>query len=137
MMSTDASPPPANDDPRFTQRRKRALLVEDEDMVRKVTTRMLESLGYDVIAAPNGHTGLMRFRNEHDDLDLVMTDVSMPEMTGLEFFDAIQAINPDVPVVICSGRASEDDLVHCVAMPRGFLRKPYRRAELAELLEAC
>ena len=124
---------PANDGPR----RKRVLLIEDEAMVRKATARLLQSLGCDVIIAHDGLAGLECFRGEHRTLDVVLTDVRMPQMTGFEVFDAIQAINPNVPVVICSGCASEDELRACIATPRAFLRKPYRRAQLAELLRAC
>ena len=136
-MTTEHHQPPANDGPPPVPRRKRVLLVEDEAMVRKATMRMLQSLGYEVIVAHDGLDGLTHFRAEHPALDVVLTDVSMPQMTGLEFFDAIQTINPNVPVVICSGCTSEAELDECVATPRAFLRKPYRRAQLAELLEAC
>jgi two-component system, cell cycle sensor histidine kinase and response regulator CckA len=113
----------------------RILLIDDEDVVRRTGARLLESLGYEVVTASNGREGVELFSSQHRDLDLVLLDMIMPEMDGSDAFVAMQQIDAEVPIVVCSGYAA-DEVVrnlqeHGLA---GFLAKPYRRAVLAEVV---
>jgi PAS domain S-box-containing protein len=111
------------------------LLVEDDTQVREHAARLLESLGYRVLAAPDGPSALALLR-EGKAVDLLFTDVVMPGgMNGRELADAARALRPGLPVLFTSGY-TENAIVHHGRLDRGvlLLAKPYRRGELAAKL---
>lgn len=118
-----------------TQRGKTILLAEDDDSVRKLTIKRLERLGHKVIEAEDGYAALALFNNS-DKIDMVLTDVVMTEgMTGYDLAKAVQAINPEIPVLLTSGYA--DNVINEEKLQEsGFmlLRKPYHLGELDESL---
>lgn len=77
------------------------LLVDDEELLRAGVQEMLEMSGYTVITAPNGHEA-MACLNQHA-IDLVITDLVMPKMDGVDFVEQLREIWPDVPVIVVSG----------------------------------
>ena len=79
------------------------LLVDDDEMVRKMTAAMLEKLGYKVIVADSPIKAILMCRENKTGIDLLLTDVMMPEMTGVELKTEILAIEPDVKVLFMSG----------------------------------
>jgi CheY-like chemotaxis protein len=80
------------------------LLVEDEDNYRKMTAILLRRQGYTVIEAANGVDAMQQWALHQDQIDLLLTDMVMPEgMTGLELSEKIRSGKPDLPVVISSG----------------------------------
>ncbi len=87
----------------------RVLLVEDDDDNRELMAEVLESSGYEVRSASSGQDGL-RALAEHS-VDVVVTDVGMPGMGGLEMARAAKAIAPRVPVVVVTGWAEREDIV--------------------------
>jgi two-component system, cell cycle sensor histidine kinase and response regulator CckA len=113
------------------------LVVEDEPSVRRVALRLLESLGHHPIEALDGHSGLAKWREHRDQIDLVITDMVMPGgMNGLQLADRIQADRPDMPVILASGYSNEmfrdDEIV--LAPLKGFLPKPYDQESLREAI---
>ena len=86
----------------------RVLLVEDDDDNRELMAEVLAASGYEVLSAASGQDGL-RTLSEHS-VDVVVTDVGMPGMGGLEMAKAAKAIAPAVPVVIVTGWAERDDI---------------------------
>ncbi len=84
------------------------LLVEDDDDNRELMAEVLSASGYEVLSAANGQDGLKTL-SEHS-VDVVVTDVGMPGMGGLEMAKAAKAIAPTVPVVIVTGWAERDDI---------------------------
>jgi two-component system OmpR family response regulator len=86
----------------------RVLLVEDDDDNRELMAEVLASSGYQVLAASSGQDGLKTL-SEHP-VDVVVTDVGMPGMGGLEMARAAKAIAPTVPVVIVTGWAEREDI---------------------------
>lgn len=116
------------------------LVVDDEPQVLKTTSRILEKLGYDTIEAQNGRRALQLFREFENTglLTAVVLDLIMPEMDGKETFQAIQEINPAIPVVMVSGY-DHDELKRRFTStdgPSAFLRKPFTVEDLAEKLSA-
>ncbi len=79
------------------------LFVDDETMIVDIAKRMLESLGYSVVARTSAIEALEAFRNNPDSFDLVVTDMTMPKMTGLDLAEKILQIKPDFPIVLCTG----------------------------------
>src|SRR5512140_2992115 len=86
----------------------RVLLVEDDDDNRELMAEVLESSGYEVLCASTGQEGLKTL-SEHS-VDVVVTDIGMPGMGGLEMARAAKAIAPKIPVVVVTGWAERDDI---------------------------
>ena len=110
--------------------RERVLVVEDEQAVRLVASRTLQSLGYHVLEATDGADALERWDAERGRIDLVLTDVVMPRMGGVELVATLRARNPSLKVVMMSGYAGKDGPLNDAPM----LEKPFTRAALAELV---
>ncbi len=78
------------------------LLVDDEPVVIAMAQEMLQSLGYKVSACHNPHTALQQLL-EADNIDLLLTDLTMPEMTGIELAEKLKQQKPDIPIILYSG----------------------------------
>jgi hypothetical protein len=98
--AADRSEPPALAQPGAGQV---VLVVEDEPALREVTRRTLAENGYQVIAAASGTEALSLFTSRPEHIDLLLTDVIMPQMQGKELADKVLALHPDTPVVFMSG----------------------------------
>ena len=115
--------------PRGTER---ILLVDDEEAIAGLERKMLERLGYRVRSRTSSLEALEAFKANPDAYDLVITDMTMPNMTGDRLAQALRAIRPDLPVVICTGFSERIDRERAAAMGiRGFLMKPVVSADLA------
>jgi len=102
------------------------LMVEDDPLVREMTVQMLEEIGYTVMQAPTPRDAVEICRNRELSIDLVLTDVVMPEMNGKELVDEIESFRPDIKVLFMSGYTS--DLVArrgVVDEGRHFIQKPF------------
>ncbi|HEY8381282.1 MAG TPA: PAS domain-containing protein [Microvirga sp.] len=117
--------------PQAQTTRGRALLVDDEDLVRMSTADMLTDLGYGVVEAGSAEEAL-RLLGEGLAPDLLVTDHLMPGMNGAELARQVRLLRPDLPVLIVSGYAQVDGIAP--DLPR--LTKPFRNAELAASLAA-
>ncbi|HPS69877.1 MAG TPA: histidine kinase N-terminal 7TM domain-containing protein [Candidatus Cryosericum sp.] len=132
-------PEPAAQDKRLVRRpepgQKSVMVVDDEELVRQMTRRMLERDGYAVITAADGPSALRQFEENGDTVDLVLLDMSMPGMTGDQVLSRLREMDPRVPVVISSGysfAASVEDLVGTPGGANAFLSKPYTLQELSQ-----
>ncbi len=108
------------------------LVVDDEELVRNTTVRMLKSLGYQVLSAGSGQEALECAARHTGYIDAVVCDVAMPGMDGPSVARELQRARPGLQVLFASGYATapDDDLL----TGRSFLPKPYTRTELAEKL---
>ena len=112
------------------------LLVEDEDAVRLFSTRALRNKGYDVRPANSGEQALAMFDEAEEQIDLVVTDVMMPEMDGPTLIKHLRERAPDIKVICMSGYA-EDALRERLADDTDihFLAKPFNLNDLAGLVK--
>ena len=111
------------------------LLVDDEAAVVRLEKQMLERLGYRVTAHINSLEALADFRNDPGRFDLVLTDMTMPNMTGEQLAKKLKRIRPSIPVAICTGfseRLSKEKAVD-MGIDR-FLMKPVARSEMAHMV---
>ena len=116
--------------------RQTILLVEDEELVRGMILGRLELLGYDTIAAVDGVEGVRIFRERLNEIDLVLLDFVMPRMNGVEAFEELIRIKPDVKVILSSGYAEEVVLQRFPGpQPAGILHKPYKLEVLKDELD--
>jgi PAS domain S-box-containing protein len=113
------------------------LVVDDEEAVRKVSARMLESWGFEAALAANGREALARFQAAPDGFAAILLDLTMPEMDGFQTFTELRRIRSDVRVLLMSGFNEQDALTRFAGkgVP-GFLQKPFRREALQARLRA-
>jgi CheY-like chemotaxis protein len=115
------------------------LLIDDDSGVRKVLSRMLRRAGHQVIEASNGLEGIARLRASP--VDLVLTDIMMPAMNGIEFIKAARQLCPSLRVIAMSGggrTTSADYLQQAGELGAiGTLHKPFTSADLQTLIDAC
>lgn len=113
------------------------LVVDDEDVVRDLCMEFVRIAGCQVIGTEDGIKGVEIFRRESDHLACVLLDLSMPKMDGVTAFHEMKKINPDVPVILCSGY-SEEDATRSFSGEAlaGFLQKPYKLEVLKDKLRA-
>ncbi|ERP30863.1 PAS domain-containing hybrid sensor histidine kinase/response regulator [Chitinivibrio alkaliphilus] len=111
------------------------LVVDDEELIRVVATSHLRSIGYGVICATNGEEAVQTFREAQHEIDVVILDMIMPTMGGREAFYKLRKIRPDIPIIISSGFAKNEDMAELKKQGvSGFLSKPFRKEELVEIL---
>jgi PAS domain S-box-containing protein len=108
------------------------LIVEDEDLVRALAVRVLKSEGYRCYEARNAEEAIRLFEQEKIDIDLVITDVVMPGMSGGGLGDRLERLRPGVPILFTSGYTDEDVIRRgLLENNRPFLQKPSTPQELA------
>lgn len=113
----------------------RLLVVDDEPLISKMLTQMLSRIGYEVTASTCPIDALRIFSKTPDRFDLVLTDMAMPELDGLELIKKIRQINAEVPVVISTGNNTDINEFEVQSLNiAGFLKKPARKKELADLV---
>src|SRR5581483_4688351 len=101
------------------------LVVDDEDIVLRMSSSILERMGYRVAAAADGQQALDLFRERKGEIDLIILDLTMPVMSGTETLGHIRKIAPDVPVIISSGYdASRANVEFKDKNVAGFIHKP-------------
>ena len=111
--------------------RSRILLVDDQNSVRDSLYTILESDGYEVLAASNGPDGLTIFRQSTRPIELLVTDYNMPQMSGLELARECLRLCGGLSVLYVSGSGPDEALqAELQARKRGFLAKPFRGTEL-------
>ena len=113
------------------------LLVDDEQSVAEVTANMLKRLGYNVTKRVSSLEALEAFRNLHDQIDLVITDLTMPHCTGLQLLTKLRQINEEIPVIITTGFSEQLDCDKSSAIGvDGYLAKPVLMEELGHLVRS-
>lgn len=113
------------------------LVVDDAREVRMVVRRSLERLGHTVLTAEDGQEGLDLALRCHASIDLVVTDLNMPNLCGREFVERLRAAHPDIPVIFVSGEADDETASDLERAPRTrFLHKPFRLQHLARAAES-
>lgn len=88
------------------------LIIDDEKAIRKTLTEILSYEGYKIEEASDGEEGLQKFREKI--FDVVLCDIKMPKLDGIEFLDKVREINPDIPVIMISGHGTIETAVEAV-----------------------
>ena len=122
--------------PSYTPREATILVVEDEPGVRVFTTLALTQSGHTVLAASDGTEALRLFLQRAEQIDCVVCDVTMPEMSGWETLTALRELKPGIPVILVSGHREEQVMAENVAeRPQFFLQKPYGKRALCDAVQ--
>ena len=113
------------------------LLIDDEPMVLEVGQQMLEKLGYEVITADSGRMALEILNTRHDDIDLVILDMIMPEISGGETFNRIRQMAPKLKVLLSSGYSINGQAIEILRRGcDGFIQKPFGLNDLSKRIRA-
>ena len=111
------------------------LLVDDETLILDVERMLLEDLGYKISTASGSKSALKQFRLTPHVFDLVLTDMTMPKMTGEKLAVELLKIRPDLPIILCTGYSSQISKEAALRMGiRAFVSKPIVRDELATIV---
>jgi two-component system, cell cycle sensor histidine kinase and response regulator CckA len=131
-VSASATPPVKESEPVGANPGEVVLVVEDEEAVRGMTARLLESEGYKVLSAADGAEALEAIKARIGRLDLVITDVAMPSMNGRELAAQLRQLRPGLPVLFMSGY-TDDEMVRrgLIEPDHPFLSKPFTLEILA------
>jgi two-component system cell cycle sensor histidine kinase/response regulator CckA len=114
---------------------ERILVVDDDPMVRAVGRRLLESLGYTVAACSGAEEALAALEEDLDGFDLLITDQTMPRVTGAELARRAMALRPGLPVIICTGHSDLIDQQRASELgARALLYKPLDRSTLSRVV---
>lgn len=110
---------------------ERILCVDDEENLVRLLRRMLEKYGYHVQTCTDSVAALERFQTEPDSFDLVITDMTMPKMTGDQLASAFLAIKPDIPIILLSGFSKKMSEQRAIELGiKAFEQKPIEKANL-------
>jgi CheY-like chemotaxis protein len=114
---------------------ERILLVDDEPDLVDVGKHLLCSLGYEVTGATGSIEALELFRAAPTRFDLVITDMTLPKMTGIDLSREIMQIRPDIPIILCSGirEAATETQVKALGI-RAYCIKPLTRSNLSRVI---
>ena len=111
------------------------LLIDDERDVIKITKIMLENLGYNIISASNGKEGIEKYKKFKDKIQLILLDVIMPEMGGVNTFYMLREINPDLKILLISGFSKHENIQKLLNDgANGFIQKPFSIYEISKIL---
>ncbi len=115
------------------------LLVDDDSIVLDTLAQILEAAGYDVRAVGSGADALVSY--QHHRPDVVITDVIMPEMDGIEFIQRLRQLDPSAKIIAISGGSGKGYFENLEAVrrltPVAILPKPFAKATLLSLIERC
>lgn len=111
----------------------RILVVDDEPGVREVIRRVLVKAGFEIVSAPDGEEALATFEEQQGSFDLVITDLSLPGMSGSDLGRALRLLQAELPLLLTSGYSEDSTEVSRAHMPgEQFLEKPFGSKELIE-----
>jgi CheY-like chemotaxis protein len=114
---------------------ERILFVDDEPPLARMGSRMLESLGYKVTARTSSFEALELFKAKPDGFDLVITDMTMPAMTGDILSVELRKIRPEIPIILCTGYSSKIDDQQAKHLGiNAFANKPFTKSDLARII---
>ncbi|MBC8433025.1 MAG: PAS domain-containing protein [Desulfobacterales bacterium] len=114
---------------------ERILFVDDEQALVNMGKQLLESLGYKVTTRTSSIEALKLFKVQPDKFDLVITDLTMPNMTGDELAQKLMAVRPDIPVILCTGFSTKMTEEKTKKMGiRAFVLKPVIKQDIAETI---
>jgi CheY-like chemotaxis protein len=136
QMAQDPAPPSAPPAPIVPPGKGRLLLVDDEEMLARLGQALLEGLGYEVVAYSSSLAALEAFQAEPCRFDLIITDQTMPVMTGATLVAELRHIRPDIPIILCTGFSHLMNAEKAEALGvDAFVLKPGVTQELAATIQ--
>ncbi|MCA9955218.1 MAG: response regulator [Ardenticatenaceae bacterium] len=129
-------PPQDKLEKRPSAAQKSVLIIDDERQVRETIEDILDMESVNTLAAANGEEGVTQFAANQEQIGLIILDLSMPGMSGIDTFTALREIDPTVKIILSSGYSEGDILKKLGRMhPTGFLNKPYRLETVLQIIK--
>lgn len=117
---------------------ERILFLDDEESLLEIGKDMLTHLGYEVVTFSDPLQALDRFKQDPKAIDLIITDMTMPGMTGDKVCDEIAKVRSDMPIIVCSGFSEQVSLSkRARAGATAFLMKPYAMSEFSNAIRSA
>ncbi|HET8633799.1 MAG TPA: response regulator [Gemmatimonadales bacterium] len=113
------------------------LVVDDEELVRRFAARVLRGRGYTVAEAGDGRKALAKVEELGSALRLVLSDIVMPYLNGVELTERLSVLRPDLPVILMSGYSPRELMARGIAAPCALLSKPFLPSELIAEVSRC
>lgn len=110
------------------------MLVDDEQSVVEMETAIFERLGYDVTPETDSLRALEIFRSRPGEFDLIITDYTMPNLTGIDLSKEIRRIQPDIPIILCTGFSEKVTEKGAMDLGVELAMKPFGMKQIAELV---
>ena len=121
----------------MAQQPRRILVVDDDPNVRQICVRVLRSAGYDAYEAGDGAAALDFVRESPEKPDLVLSDIVMPRLNGVQLLEALSALHPGLPVLLMTGYAMDALREQGISVPCGVLAKPFAPEHLLSEVHRC
>jgi DNA-binding NtrC family response regulator len=113
------------------------LVVDDETAVRRFACRVLEHAGYDVFEAADGAEALDLLKDGASEVEVVVSDVVMPRINGVQLMQALSVSRPELPVLLMSGYATAALIDLGIVVPCGVISKPFPAERLIQEVQRC
>ncbi len=111
------------------------LVVDDEELIRVTTIKMLQTAGYQVISAENGESGVQIFKEKYKDITAVILDMAMPKKSGRDTFYEMKKIDPEVKVLLATGYKHDERSEEIIKSGvKSFIQKPFTIYSLSEAI---
>jgi DNA-binding NtrC family response regulator len=120
-----------------TPEREIVLVVDDEPTIRRFARRVLTEHGFAVLEAENGAEALGLIHESSARLDVVVSDVVMPKLNGVQLLRQLAIMHPDLPVILMSGYAGPELAERGIQAPCSVLAKPFRPDQLVAEVRRC
>nr|MDA3850044.1 response regulator [Spirochaetaceae bacterium] len=113
----------------------RILIVDDDESIRDLLSKLLKNIGYRVYQAEDGKKGLTTYLDNREEIDLIILDMIMPNQGGEELYYSLQKINPKVKIILSSGYSNKDNSIsNIVDQGTPFIQKPYSLGKLSKVV---
>jgi DNA-binding NtrC family response regulator len=123
--------------PGAVHKREYVLVVDDEPAIRQFAARVLEEEGFGVLLARDGAEALDLIRGGVADLGVVVSDIVMPRLNGVQLLESISTLRPELPVLLMSGYGTTQLAERGIASPCGVLTKPFSSETLVAEVRRC
>ena len=112
----------------------RLLIIDDDQSVLNLLENYLTNNNYDVVCASNGLDGLKRIESGENEFDLIITDLVMPEISGIGLISILKKEHPKIPIIAITGKGEEPEKLSLEAKADGILQKPFELSALDEMI---
>ena len=135
-VETDSQPAEKRNPEQLPKGNERIVVVDDEPFLVDIYDRMLTDLGYSIVSFTDSRQALLHMQEHINDFDLLLTDMTMPGMTGIDLAKQLLAKRPGLPIIICTGFSETIDEDHAATLGfRAYLLKPVILRQLATVLD--
>ena len=120
----------------MNERKGTVLVVDDEEMALYVEVLMLERIGYNTLQATNSEEACQLYRDEKDNIDLVVLDMILPDENGAATYKVLKKINPDIKVLVSTGYGTDENVRQILNdRQNGLIQKPFKFKQFTSKVE--